>query len=298
MDKAVVCLDKTFAAGQAYVSLSRVTSLNGLVIEGFHEKFIYCNEAVDNCLNSMPPFISKQDIDSTNTPATINIMMHNIQGLKAHYMDLKCNSEMMKSDVICLTETWTEDQLQYDLQFDNFKSYHQPRSLSYDNSSQLTEALQQQCHGGVAVYSRTNKATSRLIMPVHNIEYIAFQIISNVSLTVVVIYRPVSYVLREFISNMKNLVNELHKVSNRCIIMGDFNEDILKINSTQSSSIVNMMSEHGYKQCVVYATTEKGTLIDHVYVRGIESVQCDVIPTYYSYHEAISVNVQFETLLR
>lgn len=247
----------------------------------------------------MTSFINEQGMDCTNTPASISIMMHNIQGLRVHYMDLKCNSEMMKSDVICLTETWTEDQQQYDLQLDNFKSYHQPRCVSYDNSSQLTETLQQQCHGGVAVYSRTNTATSRLTMSVHNIEYIAFQITSNVSLTVVIIYRPVSYVLQDFISNMKMLVNELHKVSNRCIIMGDFNENILNATeSTHSSSIMNMMSEHGYKQCVVNATTEKGTLIDHVYVRGIDLVQCDVIPTYYSYHEAVSVNVQFETLLR
>ncbi len=132
-----MCLDKTFAAGQAYVKLSRVISLNGLVIEGFHEKFIYCNYDIADCLNNMPSFINKQGMDCTNTPA-IKIMMHNVQGLKAHYMDLTCNSEIMKSDIICLTEAWTEDQQQYDLQLDNFKSYHQPRCLSYDNSSQLT----------------------------------------------------------------------------------------------------------------------------------------------------------------
>ena len=210
--------------------------------------------------------------------------------LNAHYMDLKSNGEMMKADFICLTETWTEDQLQYDMQLNDFKSYQQPRCLSYDNSSKLTEMLQNQSHGGVAVYGRTNRSMSRLMLPVQNIEYVAFQITCNVSV-VVVIYRPPSYVLQDFISNMKTLVNELQKVSSRCIVMGDFNEDILNVKATCSTSIVNMMSENGYKQCVVDATTMKGTLIDHVYVRGCDSVQTQVIPTYYSYHEAVKVEI-------
>ena len=220
-NKAVVCLDRTFAPGQAYVSLSRVTSLDGLVIEGFHEKYIYCNEAVADALNSMSPFINDEgtSMDTTESSVGVTIMMHNIQGLHAHFTDLKCNSEMMKANFICLTESWTEDQIQYDMQLNDFKSYHQPRCFSYDGSSQLTEMLKHQCHGGVAVYGKTNRSMSRLMLPVQNIEYIAFQIISNVSLVVVVIYRPVSYVLRDFISNMKILVNELQKVSNKCIIL-------------------------------------------------------------------------------
>ena len=43
--KAVVCLERTFSAGQAYVSLSRVTSLKGLIIEGYDEKLIYCDRS-------------------------------------------------------------------------------------------------------------------------------------------------------------------------------------------------------------------------------------------------------------
>ncbi len=43
----------------------------------------------------------------------------------------------------------------------------------------------------------------------------------------------------------------------------------------------------GYKRCVEDATTENGTLIDHVYLRGLESVKTEVIPRYYSYHETV-----------
>ncbi len=67
--------------------------------------------------------------------------------------------------------------------------------------------------------------------------------------------------------------------------MGDFNEDVM--NPRSSSHVAKLMAEHNYKQCVTKATTEKGTLIDHVYARGIESVHTYVMPTYYSYHEAV-----------
>ena len=50
------------------------------------------------------------------------------------------------------------------------------------------------------------------------------------------------------------------------------------------------MNMQGYKQCVTDATTEGGTLLDHIYVKNIDYVQIQISPTFYSYHEAVIIH--------
>ena len=282
LDKAVVSLKNMFEYGQAYVGLSRVTSLSGLVVQDFHEDRIYCNPEIKASLENMHSFI-QAPIASDVSHHTISIILHNIQGLKQHYRDLKCNTDFSNADVICLTETWlnNEDDI-IDTLLDDFKFYHQPRYLSYCATSQLRE----QSHGGVAMYIK-NKFSSRLDIAVENLESMAIIITNPVSFVISVIYRPPSYSIKQFCECLLNYLNELHKISTRCIVMGDFNEDLMKHNS----QVNRVMCGNGYKQYVSKPTTENGTLIDHVYSKGLDILDADVIPIYYSYHEAIRITL-------
>ena len=67
--------------------------------------------------------------------------------------------------------------------------------------------------------------------------------------------------------------------------MGDFNEDLLK----RTSKVYDLMMEYNYHQHINSSTTEGGTLLDLVFVRGMDSVETEIIPIYYSYHEAIKI---------
>ncbi|XP_071953317.1 uncharacterized protein [Antedon mediterranea] len=270
MNEAVVCLNSTFAPGQAYVALSRVTSISGLTIEHLNPNLIYCDPNIKKCLNNMDSYVQceKQGHDSDSK---FSIMLHNIQGLKQHFADLQCNDLFMNSSIICLTETWlNKDDDVFEVNIEPYKLYHQTRYDSYSNRNDLSSKMKNQAHGGVAVYTK-NKFSSRLNIPNYDIEAVSFLITSPISVSVSVIYRPPSYDINQFCQNLRNYLEELQKVSTKCIVMGDFNENLFK----QSSRVNNLMSENEYRQHVTCSTTENNTLIDHVYSKGLDSVQAE-----------------------
>ncbi|XP_071104737.1 uncharacterized protein [Haliotis cracherodii] len=88
VNKAVVSLGKIFAAGQAYVALSRVSSLGGLIIDNFKESVIYSSEKVEAAVSSMPKFMNaNQKLHDGH--ATCTFIMQNIEGLQSHIQDLQ-----------------------------------------------------------------------------------------------------------------------------------------------------------------------------------------------------------------
>ena len=70
------------------------------------------------------------------------------------------------------------------------------------------------------------------------------------------------------------------------LLMGDFNEDVL---GKSDYRIRTLMSSLGYEQLVQSPTTDRGTLIDHIYYNRARehSVILDVCDTYYSDHDTI-----------
>lgn len=97
------------------------------------------------------------------------------------------------------------------------------------------------------------------------------------------VYRPKSVNLTAFLENFQQVLNSLNNKSVNTIIMGDFNED-----AKQNGSIQRFFKNQNYKQHVNFTTTEAGTILDHVYVSGEIQVDVRQLPTYFSYHDAVS----------
>ncbi|VDI14436.1 Hypothetical predicted protein [Mytilus galloprovincialis] len=62
-DKAVISMKNIFAAGMAYVALSRVKSKDGLLLQDLDEDKIYCTEQISTALQRMPKYLVEQHYD-------------------------------------------------------------------------------------------------------------------------------------------------------------------------------------------------------------------------------------------
>lgn len=103
------------------------------------------------------------------------------------------------------------------------------------------------------------------------------------NILIAVIYCPPPYPMSLFKENLGKLLDWLNPISNTIAIMGDFND-----NNLNSSTICKFMTNKGFAQNVSQSTTEKGTLIDHVYVKTPHyNVESTVLPTYFSDREGI-----------
>ena len=283
VDKAVVSLKKIFAAGQAYVALSRVRDYSGLIIQDFNEKAIYCKPNIQDAIAAMPPFLVPNIAVNNFTTPSFNVFLMNVQSLTRHVTDLALCTQHLQLNCIAVTETWLPAVSSLEtVRLDGYAFHNHPRSLSYDGSNSLFQEIQDQQHGGVGMYSADNLAYSIIQVPTVNLECLVYHC-TTYDILMAVIYRPPTYTMTLFKENLDKVLDWLNHQSTTLAVMGDFNDNILK-----SSTVCKFMIDKGFIQIVKQATTENGTLIDHVYVKTSQyDVECVVVPTYFSDHEGI-----------
>ncbi|KAJ0056017.1 hypothetical protein NL108_017782 [Boleophthalmus pectinirostris] len=237
----------------------------------------------------MPPFMTDYISRPITSEQVFTLFLMNVHGLHSHVADLALSTQPWQPNCIAVTETWLRPDSCLDtVHIDGFQFHSRPRSDSYKCSTDpaLVELGGQQ-HGGVGVYCDVNVAYE-VTVPNVDLECVAYNCLAS-NILVVVIYRPPSYPMSLLIKNMKKLFKWIHFKSETIVIVGDFNENILK-----ASKWSKFMLEEGYSQHVECPTTERGTLIDHVFVKTTHfEVHSVVVPTYFSDHEGIACSFKY-----
>ena len=111
---------------------------------------------------------------------------------------------------------------------------------------------------------------------------------SGQSINLVIVYRSPSVPIDDLLDIIRTILTHLQNSDSVSIIMGDFNEDLL---ANPDSNLAALMTQCGFSQLVHTPTTDKGTLIDHVYCDS-PMPQCahiHVADTYYSDHDTIVI---------
>lgn len=284
VEKVVVNLDRTFAPGQAYVALTRVTSKEGLFIETNDRvklaKKVYADPDVKSAMKDMQkleldrPF----DIHSNNTI----VVIHNIQSLNKNFCHMKCDMIFTNADVVCLTETWLRsDQETGHLHLNGFHFCHLARMEAYSNNGEHTRSLRNSKGGGVALYVKENIENQIIHHSIENIEGIAVKLL-NKNIVIVNVYRPPTLNVTIFLLSLKYLLDTVRLQCDNCIFVGDFNED-----TKSTGPIQTFMENNGFTQIVKFFTTEGGTTLDHVYISNSIEAHTKRFSTFYSYHEGV-----------
>nr|XP_055049553.1 uncharacterized protein LOC129435076 [Misgurnus anguillicaudatus]XP_055049554.1 uncharacterized protein LOC129435076 [Misgurnus anguillicaudatus] len=291
MQSAVVSLKKIFEPGMAYVALSRTTSLSGLHITDFIEKKIYADPEITASLQNMRKVTFEgimpllQHTREINQDQTLKIVHHNTEGLSSHIEDIRCHHELLLSDILCITESHLSGScIPPHLQLEGYKMFARNRHVSYSTHVEMAK----KDGGGVAIFCKEDiQAQSRqYIQSVTDLEFVVIKIDTPMCATIAAVYRPPHYSLEKFLPNLRGLLDYLDiEDKHPVIISGDFNEDLL---SAGRKAILEMFQSKGYTQLITSATTEKHTLLDHIYISHPDlCLQSGVLQSYYSYHNPV-----------
>ena len=252
-----------FGPGQAYVAFSRVKKIHGLHI---NSKAIKASSDVQSEMarlnNKLLPCLPKlQCLSLPRNYVTISLL--NVRSIVAKLVDIEEDMFLKAADILCFCETWLT------------ASQPSPNILN----NQIVVRCDRQTgnnKGGTMICARSN------MQPYHTCSFASSGIeIACTTLTlptatnihIVLLYRSPSVPLETFITMLSRFLVHISTVDLPTLVLGDFNDDIL---ADCNSSIVSLMTSHNYKQLVTGQTTDRGTLIDHVYYNKPDSVIVDI----------------------
>ena len=290
MDKIVVDMTRSkgrFTKGQAYVAFSRVRTYDGLHLINYHRDQIkVCGKVkkeMDRLRRDRRLPCLENGMMWCMPNETLCIAHLNIQGLKAKsrtkYLDLQNDVELQKADIVCFTETHCNNES--DVSVSDIWLSKDGCIYRLDRSGRK---------GGGVLIAVSNKFKSKQVQFQSHLEAIAVEVYCPDKVVLLCAYLSPSVNKKAAVKCVEKLLDDATDLSDKVIFVGDFNEDLLS--DGVDRSVFNCLGNCGFKQHVKKATTDYGSLLDHVYTRRCRNVGVDVVDTYYSDHDKVLCFIQ------
>lgn len=277
LDKVVASFKKLRTKGQAYVAVSRATSLQGLFLLDFKPELIKADDMVLKEMNRLEEHTSStteayQQL-SGPSPNIVRVCFFNVQSLWDR-RDVENDPYINTASILAMSETW-QPSIQCSLKG---YGYNISRGRSSENG------------GGVALFSKNYPLKELdLLITNCNIDAIAAHIpLSNDNsyITVLLLYCPPRTTVPLICCCIKDFIQS-HR-GEQIIIGGDFN---INLNKT-SNSVVKLLQEEGFVQVSNGPTHQSGSHIDHIWTNLHPLPTTFGMWTYYSDHKQTFIDIK------
>ena len=262
-----------FSPGQTYVACRRVKSLQGLYINNFDlsaiRKSVKVEAEIERLASKLTLPIPKLFLHIYS----LTIALLNIRSITCKLQDVKNDSVLQAADILCFCETWlnTSD----------------PSPSVKDNHNVLRADRINSRGGGVMIsIPHDTHILQNSGNHSNGIEHITITFKwYDIPCLLLLIYRLPLIPLSELLSILSDYTASILQCTS-VIILGELNEDVL---CKQNSSLNQFMTIQGFSQIVNSPTTDRGTLIDLVFIKNIPltAVTINFSDTYYSDHDTI-----------
>ena len=209
---------------------------------------------------------------------SVCILHLNVQGLSAKsrskYVDLLCDVELQKADVVCLTETHFSCDNQ--ISISDIWQCKQGSIYRFDRNGRK---------GGGVLMAVSGQYRSKQIGMESHLEAVAIELYCPDQVVLICLYLSPSVNKKAAVKCVRKLLYDVSDLGDKVVVIGDFNEDLLS--DASDKSVFNFFGNCGFKQHVYKATTDYGSLLDHLYTRGVKDVGVEVLDTYYSDHDRV-----------
>ena len=237
-------------AAIAYVMLSRICALSQLyILDEFDETKMFPSQLALRELERLEQISRNKNLSEWEKEETgsLKIYSMNCRSLVKHFPDIKSDDILLKSDIICLQETWLdENRPREDLEIETYELH-----LNSNGKGK-----------GIAIYFKKDLLKHELDIKHQNIQISKF---TSSDLDLIVIYRSQS-------GNLNLLTQYFDKLMDRekpLLIIGDFNFCFL---SDSSNLVTNYLNANSFLQLVEEPTHIEGNLIDQAHLRDIKEI--------------------------